>query len=86
MKERTGYCQITIRIDSETAKQIEELQASTGLSIRSIVGYSSKPCSCCKDIPIVAFDSQDKDAKIPRGILFKSLLTKNGSYQKKNKK
>jgi hypothetical protein len=82
MKDDRGYCQVTIRIDPETASKIEELQKSTGLSIRDILGYSSKPCSCCKDVSIVAFNSQDKDVKIPRGILFTSLLTKHESYAK----
>jgi hypothetical protein len=79
-KEKNGSCIVTFRVDEETGILIEKLKEETGLSIREILGYSAKTCECCKDTAVVAYNSKDKNVKIPKGILFKSLLRKNSTY------
>ena len=76
------YYRIDIRVDEETFDIINKLVAETGLSQREILAYSSQPCGCCPDTEITAYNSKDRNVKIPRGILFNSLLTKYGSYVK----
>lgn len=74
------YCLLTIRIDQNSMDIINQLREDTGLSVREIVGYSSKPCECCRAEMVTAYNSKDKSVKIKRGILFHSMLTKHGSY------
>lgn len=81
-KDQKGYCILMIRVDPDTAFQIEKLKEETGLSVREILGYSDKTCDCCKNTQVVAFNSKDKTIKIPRGILFHALLKKHSTYEK----
>ena len=76
------YHRINIRVDKETFDLLKKLSLDTGLSEREILAYSSQPCGCCPDTEIAAYNSRDKTIKIPRGILFNSLLTKYGNYVK----
>jgi hypothetical protein len=65
------YESITIRIDSLTKKRLIDLQQDTGLSERKIICYSSKPCAKCADQFVIVFDNQDKQHKIPKGLISK---------------
>lgn len=82
MPKANGYYTAIMRLDKATYDLIEKLRKDTGLSIREILAYSSEPCGCCPDTEISAYNSQDKTIKIPRGILFNSLLTKYADYVK----
>jgi hypothetical protein len=84
-KQKSKYCQIVIRISQEEFDIIQGIREKTSLSYREIVGYSSKPCDCCKGLDVVAYNSQDKNVKIKRGLLFHSLLHKYGHYTKTKK-
>lgn len=71
------YNELHIRVDCETKKMLIDQSETTGLSIREILGYSSKHCDCCKGMNVIAYNSKEKQIGIPRGILYKSLLKKN---------
>lgn len=73
------YRKISLRIDEETYQMIKNLREKTGLSEREILAYSSQPCDCGPQ-EVSAYNSKDKSVKIPRGILFNSLLTKYSTY------
>lgn len=74
------YQKITIRLSAEAIKQIIDTQETTNLSAAQILGHSSKPCDCCKGLNVTTFNSDNEKVFVPRGILFKSTLTKHGSY------
>jgi hypothetical protein len=71
------YNELHIRVDSETKKMLIDQSEITGLSVREILGYSSKHCDNCKGVNVIAYNSKEKKVGIPRAILYKSLLKKN---------
>lgn len=68
------YNRIVISVDEKTFKEIITLQ-ETGLSSRKILGYSSTPCKHCEKIDVIAYDRDDNEVKIKRGILSKRIPT-----------
>lgn len=85
MVDKSKYINLTMRIDEKTNEILENLSKQTGFSKRDILGYSSQPCGPCGEQDVTVFTKSHKTMTIPRGILFKSMLTKHSGYQKKNK-
>lgn len=67
------YPQIKFRVDVITFKEIIDAHLDTGMSTRSILGHSSKPCESCKNVFVTTFNSKDDEVKIKRGILSKRI-------------
>lgn len=71
------------RTTPEIFKSLIDLADETGLSIAQLAGHSSKPCDCCRGLNVVTFNADNEKVFVPRGILFKSALTKHGTYNRK---
>jgi hypothetical protein len=85
MSNKSKYPSLNIRMDETTDKLLIELEQQTGLSKREIVAYSSQPCVPCDKDFVSVLGKDDKIVKIPRGILYNSMMQKHSSYQKKNR-
>lgn len=51
----------------------------TGLPISKILAYSSKPCEKCLNVDVTAFNKEDEEVKIKRGILSRHIPEGNGT-------
>lgn len=69
------YNRIVFKVDAQTYKEIIQVELDTKLSTRKILGHSSKPCKHCENTTIIAFNRDDEEVKIPRGILSKRIPT-----------
>lgn len=68
------YNRIEFKVDAKTFKEILTLQLS-GLSVRKILGYSSKPCIKCESIDVITYNREGDEVKIKRGLLSKRIPT-----------
>jgi hypothetical protein len=75
------YNTITFKVDAKTLKEIIVLQAQ-GMSTRKILGYSSTPCKHCENVSVIAYNREDEEVKIPRGILSKRIPTTHCGHNK----
>ena len=73
------YNFIIFRADPATYKQLLEIQFSTGLSSRQIIGYSSMPCKCCNETFVNVYTDQHGEVKIKRGFLSKRIPVGSGT-------
>jgi|GEM_PF-4227214 hypothetical protein len=67
------FNRIAFKVDAKTMKEILLAQFKSGLSVRKILGHSSKPCNRCEGTEIIAYNREGDEVKIPRGILSKRI-------------
>lgn len=77
------YNQIVLRVSPEALKKIIDGVEETGLSIVQLLAHSSKPCDCCRNKPVNTLDSNSNPVQVNRGLLYESIKTRYGSYNKK---
>lgn len=67
-----------LRLDAVTWKNLILESERTGLPIRKILGYSSKPCDQCIHTDVVVY-TKGKEIRIKRGIFSRHIPEGNGS-------
>lgn len=79
------YNQIVLRISPEAFKSIIDGQEETGLSKVQLLSHSSRPCDHCRNTSVTTLNADMKPVTVKRGILFNSIKTRYGAYNKKKK-
>lgn len=69
---------VTLKLSPIEFKELIDIEIDTGLSLRKIIGYSSRPCEKCKGTSVVVFDKDDKELRIRRGFLSNRIPTNSG--------
>lgn len=72
------YPVVKIYVDTISLKQIIDTQQDTGLSVKKILAYSSRPCSCCTGVNVIILKKDGKEIEIPRGIISKRIGNASG--------
>lgn len=60
---------VTLKLSEHHFKKIIDEVDNTGLSIHKVLAYSGKPCEKCMGTEVTAYDKNDNEIKVKKGLL-----------------